>query len=323
MTSLTRADVEFAPGSPSSVPLFASGVHAVRPVNSPAPTWSDEAMVQFESNAQYLFTAPNANGVKTAQVKPGYWDQNIRTPGQFLPRSGGANYQSAWDQVNAMKTAGEPLYRVNIESWNEYDEGSGIYAASLTPYISPSNTSGNTDTFSNSNNPRQYIDITTNAARLFNDTPDRDARFLWWDFPATMTPGQTATARVIVRNEGDLQWTTFNAQGPFNFGQQDFVPGETRFITTTNWRDVIDPIAAELSTYGGVFRSRPLLFEFDLKAPATAGLYQTHWGMVQDGITWFGQTLTVPINVVVPEPSSTLALVAFAWLKILNRSKQR
>ena len=311
MNALTRADVE-SRLSAQLGPLFSNGVHAVRPVNAPAPTWSDEAMVQFESNAQYLFTAPNPNGVTTAQVKPGYWDQNVRTPGQILRRDGGTHYTDAWNSVNAMKTSGQPLYRVNVESWNEYDEGSGIYAgATGSPYIAPSNTSGNTDTWSSTNKAREYIDTTAAGARLFNDTPDRDAAFLWADFPATMTPGQVYAASAIVRNEGDLQWTVGQL---FNFGQQDFQPGETKFIQSANWRDLIDSTAAETSTYGGVFRGRPVLFEFNIVAPQTPGTYQTHWGMVQDGVTWFGQTLTAPITVM-PEPASAGAIViSVGWL---------
>ncbi|MEA2707498.1 MAG: hypothetical protein QOF78_99 [Phycisphaerales bacterium] len=320
MGSLTRADVE-SRLSAQLGPLFASGVHAVRPVNAPAPTWSDEAMVQFESNAQYLFTAPNANGVKTAQVKPGYWDQNIRTPGQILKRDGGVNYKNAWSQVNSMKTAGEPLYRVNIESWNEYDEGSGIHAASPgAPYIAPSNTSGNTDTWSTTNNPREYIDATAAGARSYNDTPDRDARFLFVDFPSEMFVGERKSVTVIVRNEGDIQWP---ANQSYNFGQQDFQPGEVRFIDQPNWRDFIIGAENEISTYGGIFRGRPVKFEFDLVAPATAGTYQTHWGMVNEGVTWFGQTLTAPITVSVPEPAGAgLILASLASFAALRRRRR-
>ena len=32
-------------------------------------------------------------------VKPGYWDQNIRNPGEFLPRNGGSHYTAAWSSV--------------------------------------------------------------------------------------------------------------------------------------------------------------------------------------------------------------------------------
>jgi hypothetical protein len=107
MGSLSRADVESRLKAQLGT-VFDNVVHAVRPLNAPAPTWSDEAMAQFESNAQHLFTAPNPNGVKTAQVKPGYWGQNVRTPGQILKRDGGSHYRDAWNQFNAMKTAGEP-----------------------------------------------------------------------------------------------------------------------------------------------------------------------------------------------------------------------
>jgi hypothetical protein len=319
MGALTRADVESRLSAQlgGGAGVFANGVHAVRPVSSPAPTWSDEAIVQFEGNTQYLYTAPNANGVMTAQVKPGYWDQNVRTPGQILKRDGGANYTSAWSQVNSLKSSGQPLYRVNVESWNEYDEGSGMYAGSTAPpYIAPGNTSGNTDTWSSSNNPRQYIDATAAGARLFNDSADRDASFLWNNLPSAMTPGQTLPVSFIVRNEGDLQWTVGQL---FNFGQQDFQSGEVKLIQSANWRDLIDESAAEIGTYGGVFRGRPVTFDFNIVAPTTPGTYLTHWGMVQDGVTWFGATLVAPITVV-PEPS---AIAACGAVMLLAQRRRR
>ncbi len=130
-----------------------------------------------------------------------------------------------------------------------------------------------------------------------------------------MTPGQVMEVSFIVRNEGDAQWTRGQL---FNFGQQDFQPGEVRFIEATNWRDFIDETAAEIGTYGGVFRGRPVRFDFNIIAPTTPGTYQTHWGMVQDGATWFGPTLVVPITVV-PEPASVGACAAMAMFAMMRR----
>ena len=97
---------------------------------------------------------------------------------------------------------------MNVESWNEYDEGSGIYAANPgPPYIKPGSGNTNTDTWSSTNDPYQYIKTTAAGARQFNDTTDRGATILWNNLPTTMGPGQTRTAQVIVRNDGDVSWT--------------------------------------------------------------------------------------------------------------------
>jgi hypothetical protein len=93
------------------------------------------------------------------------------------------------------------------------------------------------------------------------------AWLLFVDFPSHMFVGERATVTVIVRNEGDLQWP---ANQSFNFGQQDFQPGEVRLIDQPNWRDFIVASENEVSTYGGIFRGRPVKFEFDLVAPAAA-----------------------------------------------------
>jgi len=61
----------------------------------------------------------------------------MRLPGSirvssFFPRNGGTDYRSAWAGLNKDKagTGGKlPIYHVCVESWNEYDKGTGIYAA--------------------------------------------------------------------------------------------------------------------------------------------------------------------------------------------------
>ena len=54
---------------------------------------------------------------------------------------------------------------MNIESWNEYDEGSGIYRAnSGPPFIKPEAGNTATDTWSATNDPLQYIKTTAAGA---------------------------------------------------------------------------------------------------------------------------------------------------------------
>jgi hypothetical protein len=65
----------------------------------------------------------------------------------------------------------------------------------------------------------------------------------------------------------------------------------------------------------------PVVFEFNITAPLTPGVYSTHWGMVQDGVTWFGQTATIPIQVV-PEPAA-LAPVMTLLLAIRRQRNGR
>ena len=135
LTSLTRADVEsrlqaaFVP----SHPVFTNGIRMVTTaLNDPTLSFADEKVPQFEITTYYY--PVQWQGLMSAQLKGGYWDQNIRNPGSFLPRNGGRPYTNAWGlAINARAN----LRRVYLESWNEYDEGSGMYAANPGPPIHP------------------------------------------------------------------------------------------------------------------------------------------------------------------------------------------
>ncbi len=294
-TSLTRADVESRLKSAfgAAHPMFNNGTYQVATALNPniQMPYADERIPQFETN-EYLRTyRPDVLTPRTAQIKAGYWDQNLpdRQPGSILKRNGGAGYAGAWDTANATSN----LRRINVESWNEYDEGSGIYEANPgPPYISPYNGSGNTDTWSSTNNPREYIDRTAAGARVFTGTgDDRDASILYQDFPAKMYAGTTRNVSVVVRNEGDNQWTA--AQG-YKLGQKEIVPGETVFGAG---RFLLDDTKDEIPKYGGIFRGRPKQFDINIAAPAAAATYATHWQMLQENVAWFGAVHTATIQV--------------------------
>ncbi|MBA7547441.1 hypothetical protein ES705_39863 [subsurface metagenome] len=315
--SLSRSDVESRLASEYGAehPSFNNGIYMT---GNHELDWQDESFVQYGSNSHH--SKRTFNDRKVITVKPGYWDQNVRSPGTFLSRDGGDNYRDAWQYVQDVKDGGwfvdgefyaQPVHRVAIESWNEYDEGSGIYAANPgEPYFPPSNTG---DTWSNTNDPREYIKTTAEGARQFNDTPDRNASILRHNMPSEMTAGETRTVKVVVRNEGDLAWT---GADDFRFGQKDFIDpvlfGPTRYL--------IDDASNEIPEYGGVFRGRPIMFEFDLIAPSTEGDYLTHWGMLQENVTWFGEELVLPITVV-PE-TATLGLLLIGGLTLLHRRRK-
>lgn len=284
---LTRADVsnrlsaEFG----AEHPIFNNGIKMITTAISNTFSFADEKVHQFEVHEYYI--EKNHNGIVSSQIKPGYWDQNVRNPGFLLPRNGGVQYTNAWAQLNAS------VNRVYIESFNEYDEGSGIYAAKTD--VIYKNTSGgfnNTgnDVWSNTNDPYEYIKTTAVGAASFNNITDLDAKIVWHDFPTTMTPGETISVNVIVRNTGDTQW---NAASNFKLGQQEFIDpvlfGAGRFTLDDSQDDIPD--------YGGIFRGRAKTFTIDITAPLTTGTYNTHWSMLQEGVRWFGEVLQIPITV--------------------------
>ena len=304
--ALTREDIEsrLSDEFGAEHSIFNNGIYMVGTgivgISSNFFSFCDQVEAQFSQHSYYIMQS--WNGVTTVQLKGGYWDQNIRTPGTCLVRDGGMNYVDAWNNV----LADPNVDRVYIESWNEYDEGSGIYACDTinSPYIKPGSSNTSTDTWSNTNDPFEYIKTTAEGARQFNDTPDYGANILWHNMPSEMNAGEKCIVQVVVRNEGDLSWT--GAEG-FMFGQKDYLGGEVLFGTG---RYLIDDMDNEIPLYGGIFRGRPIIFEFELEAPSAPGDYLTHWGMLQENAAWFGEEMAVSIKVieVIPEPA-TLAMI--------------
>ena len=299
--SLTRADVSnrLARAFGAAHPCFTNGFVMVSCVANPTLGFADEKVHQFEILGYYNEFLQNS--IRSVQLKGGYWDQNIRNPGGFLPRAGGSNYISAWAKVNRNTTR-----RVYVESWNEYDEGTGIYAVTnAPPYIEPNSGNNNTDVWSATGDPLEYIRTTARGAATFNDTPAQDARILWHNIPATLTPGEPRIVSVIVRNTGDSSWT---AAANYKLGQGD---ADTAFVIGK--RTLMDDTQDEIPFYSGIFRGRTKTFQVALTAPATPGTYTNHWRMLQESVTWFGGELVLPITVKT-KSAATLTLTNLAQM---------
>ena len=286
LDALSRTDVSsrLATAFGDEYPCFNNGFLMVTTaLNPPTLSFADEKLPQFEINEYY---APfSFNSVQSVQLKGGYWDQNVRNPGSFLARDGGSHYANAWSQVDRTTTN-----RVYVESWNEYDEGTGIYAGSTgLPYIAPSNTGGNSDRWSASDDPFEYIKTTAAGAAAFNDTPAQGAEILWHNLPASMAPGETRSATIIVRNTGDESWT---GSAGYMLAQTD---ANDAFVTGK--RVLINDSQDEIPLYGGIFRGRAKAFRIQLTAPVSPGSYTTQWQMLQEGAALFGDELEVAIEV--------------------------
>ncbi len=284
--SLTRNEVEsrLKAAFAQNHPVFNQGIRMVTTLSSPTLSFADEKVAQFETVS--YFYASLWQSLWSVQLKGGYWDQNIRNPGQYLPRGGGIHYSNAWWRANMLRTQ---VRRVYLESWNEYDEGSGLYAANPgPPYVAPGNP--HTDVWSSVNDPYEYIDTTAQGATTFNDWPDLDARILWHNIPTRMLPGETRTATVIVRNEGDARWT---GAANYRFAQRP-AAGSASFSTGPV---LINDAQDDIPAYGGIFRGRAKTFLITLRAPTAPGTYSTHWSMAQGDTGWFGQDLSQTILV--------------------------
>jgi len=212
ITSLTRNDVEsrLAAEFGGTYPVFNNGIYMIMTPGFTSPSWIDEKQFQFSVNEH--FRDYTYNNKRTAGLKPGFWSENLFFPGKFLPRDGGTNYINAWNTLLNTMNNSPRIYHTNIESWNEYGESSGLFEADPGPpiIINPPNPGTNNDVWSNTNNPREYIDSTATYAAQFNDRPERDAQFLQHDIPTTCNSNQTLDVQIIVRNQGDYEWSAAN-----------------------------------------------------------------------------------------------------------------
>ena len=296
VNQFTRNDLESRLAAAfAGLPDFQQGIYMITPaLNNPTFSFTDERVPLFEINT--YFRSHTYNNRKTVQLKGGYWDQNVRNPGDFLPRAGGIHYTDAWNQVD---TTFDLVY---VESWNEYDEGTGIYSALPdTNYLI--NNNPNTDIWSLTGDPYEYIRTTATGAAGFNNRPELGSLFLAHDLPDTLMAGVPHAVQITVRNEGNLSWT--HAQGitlqqvgsdPVQFGLQ----GGT-----------IDDTQHEIPVYGGIFRGRPITFTADVTAPNQSGAITTHWRMHRNGQP-FGDTLTHTAEVILGTDLATAETLALS-----------
>jgi hypothetical protein len=105
---------------------------------------------------------------------------------------------------------------------------------------------------------------------------DNDAQFVAQGVPSAMKVGERRDVTVTMRNTGSTTWT--RADG-YKLGTQN--PQDNKLWTgsTRVWLSAADQIEP------GAEKT----FSFTITAPATPGIYDFQWQMVQEGVKWFGQ----------------------------------
>ena len=208
IASLSRSDVEsrLSAALGGTYPLFNSPVFMIFDTGN-SPSWIDEKANMFAISQYLILTTYNSK--RTGTLKGGVWTKNVYVPGDIMYRDGGYHFVDAWTSLLATMNSSPKIYHAFIESWNEYDEGTGMFAADPgPPYTIPPNT--DTDVWSSTNNPREYIDTTATKSAPFNGLPARNAQFLWHNIPPSVDTGQPFNVSLIVRNTGNNKWSAAN-----------------------------------------------------------------------------------------------------------------
>ena len=272
---------------PERAPLFDNGIYFVSTaLIEPDLKFTDEKMVCFSGYAYCVHAVYNQ--IHSYHLQAGYWDQNIRRPGYLMPRNGGRHYKGAWEYVLRQC---QP-HRIYVESWNEYDEGSGIYAADPgPPFIREGAGIDLTDSWSATNDAFEYIKTTAAGAADFNCRPALDAAILSHNVPSVMQRRERVRAEIVVRNRGNTSW---NGKAGIQLGQKNLGTG----IRIGQPRYRIDEYTNEVDLYEGVFRGRPVTFTLDLIAPNEPGIYETRWSMTNGSVgSWFGEEIEIQVEV--------------------------
>ena len=241
------------------VPQLAHGIHMITTaLIDPDLTFSDERYIMFSGYCYALHSV--RNGIDAWHVQAGYWDQNIRAPGYFLPRDGGKNYKRAW---NAVIGNMPNVHRVYVESWNEYDEGSGIYASDPRGMVANRSMHQDTDRWSDTDDPFEYIMTTADGAAKVNGRAGLNARLIHIGAPAQAGVGARVPFSVVARNEGNERWPR---NGGFMLRVRDAESAAQCLVP-------LGPAVAHVAPVneGDLFRGHPVVFDVDIAAPRRPG----------------------------------------------------
>lgn len=122
--------------------------------------------------------------------------------------------------------------------------------------------------------------------------PVRSAQYVAQSVSGSMLAGGTQAVTVRMRNTGDYTWSTGTS---FSLGSQNPTDNGTWSLSRAALPSDIAP--GQVAT-----------FSFTIKAPQAPGTYAFQWRMLQEGVTWFGDsTPNVAITVGVPPPQGVVS----------------
>jgi hypothetical protein len=268
-------------------PIFQNGIYIVSTaLVDPDLSFSDERAVFFSGYAYCVLSVHR--GVHVYHVQAGYWDQNIRQPGYHLPRHGGAQYKAAWDYILYQCS---PVHRVYIESWNEYDESSGIYAADPKVVNKlESNRSMVGDCWSNAGDPFEYIRTTARSVSVLKSIPEWDSLVLEFPREIECQSQEILTLRSTFRNTGSKQWTSEDLPRPRFLANEAFFDLAAAVVEAS-------PDVQDMDTFGGVFRGAPVSYRLSFRAPSQSRRYELTLRLHSASGEAFGQAATVRLHV--------------------------
>lgn len=102
-----------------------------------------------------------------------------------------------------------------------------------------------------------------------------DAAFISQSVPATLSPGQTTTVSVTMKNIGTTKWTV---PGGYKLGYQN--PQDNSHWEFGN--------RVTLAPNQSVSPGQQITFRFSIRAPSASGVYNFQMRMLREAVEWFG-----------------------------------
>ncbi len=125
------------------------------------------------------------------------------------------------------------------------------------------------------------------------------AAFVSQSVPKSMTAGQRYPVSVTMKNTGRAVWTNTTGAGTPN----SYSLGAQNPQDNFNWGVTASSFPNRVPVVGSVQAGAITTFGFLVVAPATPGIYNFQWQMVEDFVTWFGDP-TPNVQVVVSAPAT-------------------
>ncbi|HJZ88732.1 MAG TPA: phage tail tip lysozyme [Polyangia bacterium] len=148
-------------------------------------------------------------------------------------------------------------------------------------------------------NESQRIAYAQSVLNAYGSTPAYAATLATQQAPMEMTSGASASVYLEYRNDGTTTWDTTNTRVGTTMPRDR----ASAFFDSASWISPSRPTAADQPTYSTGVTGR---FTFHLKAPDVAAdtMFEEHFGLVQEGVTWFGPADDAVVMRILVHPNS-------------------
>jgi hypothetical protein len=219
-----------------------------------------------------------------------HWKPGTNQPFDLAyQRANALKGQKGWAITEHMTINGADFMQANIASVLQHTlDGGNAFGWEI---VNARNNSNDSFTVYNSDwSPKQTVaELDDNhgywvSKGYGNSGQGYDGFWVGQDYPQTMESGEVAQVQLRYRNSGAVAWdTTFTRIGTTE--PQDMA---SPFYDPADWLGSDRPTAVDGPTLPGQTGK----FSFTLRAPEVDQPTEIiqHWGLVQDGVTWFGPT---------------------------------